>query len=153
MLLADGRDRGSVDIAGDYAQRFSLGIICDLIGVSPGDRETIKRLSDDTVSMYEPGRPTSSRRRANAAADDFRRYLLDVIASRRIRPADDLLSALIEASIDGERLSDDQLASTAMVLLMAGHEATVNATSNGIAAFAAHPQEWHRSATGAVPIR
>ena len=76
-----------------------------------------------------------------------------MIADRRARPADDLLSALIGASIDGERLSDDQLASTAMVLLMAGHEATVNATSNGVAALAAHPDEWHRLRAGVVPIR
>jgi len=152
-LLADGRARGSVDIAGDYAQRFSLGIICDLIGVPAEDRETIKRLSDDTVSMYEPGAPDAQQARANAAADDFRRYLLDVIRLRRVRPADDLLSALIGASIDGDRLSDDQVASTAMVLLMAGHEATVNATSNGVAALAAHPDQWHRIRTGEVPIR
>jgi cytochrome P450 len=152
-LLAEGRERGSVDLAGDYAQRFSLGIICDLIGVAPGDRETIKRLSDDTVSMYEPGAPDTQQVIANAAADDFRRYLLEVIATRRARPADDLLTALIGASIDGERLSDDQLASTAMVLLMAGHEATVNATSNGVAALAANPDEWHRIRTGAVPVR
>ena len=54
-LLAPARERGSVDLVDDYAQAFSLGIICDLIGVAPDDRETIKRLSDDTVAMYEPG--------------------------------------------------------------------------------------------------
>jgi unspecific monooxygenase len=151
-LLAPGRDRGRIDIV-DYGQQFSLGIICDLIGVAPGDRDTIKRLSDDTVSMYEPGVDEAQRAVANRAAGDFRRYLLDVVRDRRARPAADLMTALIDATIDGERLDDDQVVSTAMVLLMAGHEATVNATANGVAALAAHPAEWRRIRHGEVTVR
>jgi len=153
VLLQAGRDRGSIELVNDYAQAFSLGIICDLIGISPADRETIKRLSDDTVSMYEPDRSEERQAQANSAAGDFRRYLLDVIAHRRANPRTDLLAALVEATVDGERLSDDQIASTAMVLLMAGHEATVNATANGVAALAAHPDEWRRIRTREVSIR
>ena len=152
-LLAPARERGSVDIVEDYAQAFSLGIICDLIGVAPDDRDTIKRLSDDTVAMYEPGADGATRGRANAAAGDFRRYLLEVITLRRARAGDDLLAALLEATVDGERLTDDQVASTAMVLLMAGHEATVNATSNGIAALAAHPEQWRLLRAGEASVR
>jgi unspecific monooxygenase len=151
-LLAAGREQGSIDIV-DYGQRFSLGIICDLIGVAPADRETIKRLSDDTVSMYEPGAADEQRAVANRAAGDFRRYLLEVIRDRRARPGEDLVTALLAATVDGERLTDDQVASTAMVLLMAGHEATVNATANGVAALAAHPGEWHKIRTGVVSVR
>jgi cytochrome P450 len=146
-LLAEARERGRVDIV-EYGQAFSLGIICDLIGVAPGDRALVKRLSDDTVSMYEPGRDDDRQARANAAAGDFRRYLLDVVRARRARSGDDLLSALLEATVDGEGLTDDQVVSTAMVLLMAGHEATVNATANGVAALAAHPGEWQRLRSG-----
>lgn len=152
-LLAQGREQGWVDLAGTYAQHFSLGIICDLIGVSPDDRETIKRLSDDTVGMYEV-RPTDAQQAAaNKAAGDFRRYLLEVVTQRRAHPADDLMTGLIDATVDGERLTDDQIVSTAMVLLMAGHEATVNATSNGVAALAAHPDQWQRLRRGEVPVR
>ena len=151
-LLADGRARGSVELVDEYAQAFSLGIICDLIGISPSDRETIKRLSDDTVSMYEPDRSDEGQATANRAAGDFRRYLLDVIAHRRANAGTDLLAALVDATLDGERLTDDQIASTAMVLLMAGHEATVNATANGVAALAANPDEWRRIRAGEVAI-
>jgi unspecific monooxygenase len=151
-LLAPGRERGSIDLV-DYGQQFSLGIICDLIGVAPGDRETIKRLSDDTVSMYEPGVGEAQQAIANRAAGDFRRYLLDVVRDRRARPMGDLVTALIEATVDGERLDDDQIVSTAMVLLMAGHEATVNATSNGVASLAANPGEWRRIRRGEIPVR
>lgn len=152
-LLAEGREQGWVDLVGSYAQHFSLGIICDLIGVSGDDQETIKRLSDDTVGMYEVHPTDEQQAVANRAAGDFRRYLLDVVTHRRAHPADDLMTGLIDATVDGERLTDDQIVSTAMVLLMAGHEATVNATSNGIAALAAHPAQWQRLRRGEVPIR
>jgi len=152
-LLASGRERGSIDLVDDYAQAFSLGIICGLIGVAPADRDTIKRLSDDTVAMYEPSASDPTRARANEAAGDFRRYLLDVIGHRRRHGGEDLLAALLDATVDGERLSDDEIASTAMVLLMAGHEATVNATSNGVAALAAHPDQWRLVRDGSVSVR
>ena len=151
-LLAPGRERGSIDIV-DYGQHFSLGIICDLIGVAPGDRETIKRLSDDTIGMYEPGASEEHQAAADRAAGDFRRYLLDVVRHRRTHPAEDLVTALVGATVDGERLDDDQVVSTAMVLLMAGHEATVNATANGVAALAAHPDQWRRVRRGEVAVR
>lgn len=152
-LLAPGREAGSIDLVNDYAQHFSLGIICDLIGVAPQDRETIKRLSDDTVAMYEPAPSEPQRIASNAAAGDFRHYLMDVIVDRRRHPGDDLLTALIDATVDGERLTDDQIVSTAMVLLMAGHEATVNATANGIAALAADPDQWRLIRRGEVTPR
>jgi cytochrome P450 len=152
-LLADGRERGTIDLVEGYAQAFSLGIICDLIGVAPEDRDTIKRLSDDTVAMYEPSAEDPTRARANEAARDFRRYLLDGIEHRRRHGGADLVAALLDATLDGERLTDDQVASTAMVLLMAGHEATVNATSNGIAALAAHPDQWRLVRDGDVSVR
>jgi cytochrome P450 len=152
-LLADGRERGTIDLVDGYAQAFSLGIICDLIGVAPEDRDTIKRLSDDTVAMYEPSAEDPTRARANEAARDFRRYLLDGIEHRRRHGGADLVAALLDATLDGERLTDDQVASTAMVLLMAGHEATVNATSNGIAALAAHPDQWRLVRDRDVSVR
>jgi cytochrome P450 len=152
-LLEPGREEGRIDLAGSYAQDFSLSIICDLIGVAATDRATIKRLSDATVAMYEPAPSDAQRTASDAAAGEFRRYLLDVLAVRRRRPANDLLTALIDATVDGERLSDDQIVSTAMVLLMAGHEATVNATSNGVAALADHPQAWRQLRRGEVTPR
>ncbi len=141
-LLAPGRAAGSIDIVGDYAQHFSLGIICSLIGVPPSDEATILSWSDATVRMYEPAPSQEQQAASDHAAGSFHRYLLDIVAQRRRRPTDDLLSALVDATVEGERLTDDQIVSTAMVLLMAGHEAAVNATANGIAALAAHPDQW-----------
>jgi cytochrome P450 len=152
-LLAPGRAAGSIDIVADYAQHFSLGIICSLIGVPASDEPTLLRWSDETVRMYEPAPSETQQAVSNAAAGAFRRYLLDLVAVRRRASADDLLSALVEANVEGERLTDDQIASTAMVLLMAGHEAVVNATANGISAFASHPDQWRRIRSGTVAPR
>ncbi len=152
-LLEPGRAGGSIDLVGDYAQYFSLGIICALIGVPPTDETMILAWSDATVRMYEPEPSDEQQGLSNDAAGSFRRYLLDVVADRRHAPTDDLLSALVDASVDGERLTDDQIVSTAMVLLMAGHEAAVNATANGVALLAAHPDQWGRIRDGEVTPR
>jgi len=152
-LLAAGREVGSVDLVGGYAKAFSLSIICDLIGVAPADRLAILAYSDALLRMYEPDPPEAQQAAANAAAGDFRRYLLDVIAVRRRTPGADLLDALINCRVAGEALTDQQIASTAMVLLMAGHEAVVNATANGIAALAAHPEAWRQLRAGEVHPR
>ena len=152
-LLEPGRAAGSIDLVGDYAQHFSLGIICALIGVRATDETMILAWSDATVRMYEPEPSDEQQGLSNDAAGSFRRYLLDVVADRRHALTDDLLSALVDASVDGERLTDDQIVSTAMVLLMAGHEAAVNATANGIALLAAHPDQWRRIRDGEVTPR
>lgn len=152
-LLAPGRESGSIDLVDDYAQPFSLGIICDLIGVAAEDHLRIRHWSDEVVAMYEPAPSEAQRAASNAAAGEFRRYLLDVVGERRRRPAGDLLTALLDATVEGERLTDDQVVSTAMVLLMAGHEATVNATANGIALLAADPDQWRRLRDGEVGAR
>lgn len=152
-LLAPGRAAGSIDLVGDYAQHFSLGIICSLIGVPPSDETLLLGWSDATVRMYEPDPSDEQQRASNDAAGAFHRYLLEVVGERRRRPADDLLSALVDATVDGQRLTDDQIVSTAMVLLMAGHEAVVNATANGVALLAAHPDQWRRIRDGDVTAR
>jgi cytochrome P450 len=152
-LLEPGRDAGAIDLVGDYAQHYSLGIICALIGVPAVDEPLLLGWSDATVRMYEPGPSDEQQQVSNDAAGAFRRYLLDVVADRRRTPAEDLLSALLDATVDGERLTDDQIVSTAMVLLMAGHEAVVNATANGVALLAGHPDQWRLIRSGVVEPR
>ncbi len=118
-----------------------------------GDRPALVPLSHRIVAMYEPDPAEARARDANAAAGEMRALMLDLVRERRQRDGDDLLAALCSARVDGEGLTDDQVASTAMVLLMAGHEATVNATTNGIVALAAHPGEWARVVSGEVAPR
>lgn len=145
-------ERGELDLVRDVAEPLSLGVICDLIGVPMADGPHILGLSHAVVSMYEPTPSSEVKARANDAARAFMAYTNDLIRKRRAEPAADLLSGLLGAKVDGQHLSDDQIASTVMVLLIAGHEASVNAASNGAAAFAAHPDEWRALRDGSVGI-
>jgi cytochrome P450 len=145
-------ERGALDMVRDVSEPLSLGVICDLIGVPIADGPYILGLSHDVVSMYEPTPPDEVKARANDAAREFMAYTHDLIRARRRDPGTDLLSGLLVAKVDGQHLGDEQIASTAMVLLMAGHEASVNAASNGVAAFAAYPDEWRALRNGMVGI-
>jgi unspecific monooxygenase len=151
--MAAARERGSLDLVQDLAEPLSLTIICELIGVPEPDRMRILALSHDVVSMYEPSPSDAVKDHANLAVREFAAYTADLIRARRRQPADDLLTGLIDATVDGEHLSDEQVISTVMVLLMAGHEASVNAASNGVAAFAAHPDQWQLLRAGTVPMK
>ena len=148
--LENACERGSIDVVRDLAEPLSLGVICDLIGVPVAERSVVIDLSHAVVAMYEPDPSVEAKMRANDAAGGFLDLMHALIADRRRAPADDLLTALTLAEARGRRLDDDQIASTAMVLLMAGHEASVNAAANGVGAFARHPGEWQAVVSGAV---
>jgi cytochrome P450 len=103
------------------------------------------------VKMYEFDVPEGNAVAANRAAAEFTEYVRALIAERREQPGDDMVSALVDARVDGERLSDDEIVSTVIVLLNAGHEASVNTLGNGMLAFARHPEQWRRVVAGDVP--
>jgi len=151
-LLAAARAAGdgTLELVGAYAEPFSLGVICDLLGIPVALRDGLVPLSHRIVAIYEPGVAPARAADADAAAGAMRALFRDLVRERRRTGGDDLLAALAGARLDGAGLTDDQVVSTAMVLLMAGHEATVNATGNGIAALAAHPDAWARVVDGSV---
>jgi unspecific monooxygenase len=99
--------------------------------------------------MYEFDVPEQRRRRERGGGG-VPGYVRALIAERRAQPRDDMVSALVEARVDGERLTDDQIVSTVIVLLNAGHEASVNTLGNGMLAFARHPEQWRRVVDGEV---
>src|SRR5256885_2235108 len=102
------------------------------------------------MSSAEFDVPVDSGVAANQAAAEFTDYVRSLIDERRAQPGDDMVSALVDARVDGARLSDDQIVSTVIVLLNAGHEASVNTLGNGMLAFARHPEEWRRVVGGDV---
>lgn len=150
--LVRAASRGQLDVVQDLAEPLSLGIICTLIGVPTEQHAEVLRLSHAVVQMYEPAASEAQRAEADAAVRAFSALVAGLIAARRAAPQEDLLTGLLDAMVDAERLTDAQITSTVMVLLMAGHEASVNAASNGIAAFAAHPVEWEALRAGQVPV-
>lgn len=142
----------TLDVVRDLAAPLSLGVICDLIGVPAAARDVVLRLSHRVVQMYEPTADAKARADAEAAVGEFQRLVGDLIVDRRRRPRADLVSGLLESYAAGDPLADAQIASTVMLLLMAGHEASVNAAANGIAALASHPAEWRALRSGEVRV-
>jgi cytochrome P450 len=110
--------------------------------VPTADRHQLRPWSNAIVALYEPVADTATEDAAITAAADFDAYLRDLLAQRRREPGDDLLSAL--AADDGERLTDDEVVGTAILLLNAGHEASVNVAANGLVALLTHPGELAR---------
>lgn len=123
---------GSFDLIADYAQPLPVIIIARLLGVPETMVPDLLRWSHDMVAMYQAGRSRADEDRAVQATRDFTAFLRDYIAARRSAPRDDLITHLIAAEEDGAKLSEDEMISTCILLLNAGHEATVHSLGNAI---------------------
>jgi len=143
-------ERGRFDLLYDFAQPYSIGLICDWLGVPKDNHRDLLDWSHAMVKMYELDTTEEQAVTANAAATAFRDYVLELIAERRQTTRDDLVSGLVQARVDGEHLSDAEIVSTVIVLLNAGHEATVNTLGNGVRALLEHRAEWDRLVDGSV---
>ncbi len=149
-LLAPLAEAGEMELLYDYAQPYSIAVICRMLGVPLDRHRDLLDWSHRMVKMYELDVPDAAAEAANRAAAEFQEYVRTLIGERRAQPGDDMVSALVEARVDGERLSDDEIVSTVIVLLNAGHEASVNTLGNGMLAFARHPEQWQRLVDGNV---
>jgi cytochrome P450 len=149
-LLEPLAERGEMELLYDYAQPYSISVICRMLGVPLDRHRDLLDWSHRIVKMYEFDVPDDVAAAANEAAGEFQEYVRGLIAERRADPRDDMVTALVEARVDGERLSDDEIVSTVIVLLNAGHEASVNTLGNGMLAFARHPEQWQRVVGGDV---
>jgi unspecific monooxygenase len=152
-LAARVADAGSADLMAVVAHVLPVEVIAELLGVPDGVRPSLRGWSTAIVAMYEPEPGDERRRGAETAAREFADALRDLAAHRRVHPGDDLVSDLVAAELYAERggrgmrLSTDELVGTAALLLMAGHEATVNVIGNGVLALLHHPDEWRRLRT------
>jgi cytochrome P450 len=150
-LLEPLAEAGSMELLYDYAQPYSIAVICRMLGVPLDRHRDLLDWSHRMVKMYEFDVPDAAAESANRAAAEFQDYVRALIGERRAQPRDDMVSALVGARVDGARLSDDEIVSTVIVLLNAGHEASVNTLGNGMLAFARHPKQWRRVVGADVP--
>ena len=130
--LIDKFSGDQVDLLPTYAQKIPIIIIARLLGIPEEMSDQLLSWSNAMVSMYQARRTFEIEKIANKSAAEFRSYLLEYIDKRRKNPKDDLLSNLIQAEEQGEKLTTDELISTVVLLLNAGHEATVHTLGNGI---------------------
>ena len=140
-LLDAVQARGRMDLIHDYALPVPTTIIAEMLGVPPADRHNFHRWSRTMLSSTATA---WGKLWAIPAAVRFVRYLRNLIRARRAGPRDDLLSALVRAEVAGEKLSEDELLAMAFLLLVAGHETTVNLIGNGTLALLEHPDQLRR---------
>src|SRR3954463_228508 len=140
-LLDRARGKGTIDLIRDYALPLPTTVIAEMIGVPAADRHRFHRWSSAIVAS------TSTKwgmLRAMPAVVAFLRFIRRLVARRRSDPRDDLMGALVMAEDAGDRLSDDELVAMIFLLLVAGHETTVNLIGNGSLALLQHPDQLAR---------
>ena len=143
---------GTVDILGQYAEPLPVLVIADLLGVPGEDHVMLRDWSQAIVHMYEQGVGEETKQAAVAASIAFGDYVRDVVAERAKAPGEDLISDLILAQDEGGKLSEDELVASVVLLLNAGHEASVNVFGNGIHALLRHHDQLGRITSGEVPM-
>jgi cytochrome P450 len=143
-LLADAAGRGQMDLIEEFAYPIPVRVICEMLGVPVRDHERFKGWGLDIArgldaimlpADSEVGQRSVSGRRALAE------YFRELIAERRAAPRDDMLSALIAAEEAGDKLNEEELLATCILLLVAGHETTVNLIGNGTLALLRHADQ------------
>ena len=133
--LADKLEGASeADLLSAYAIPIPVGVICDMLGAPVGMGDQFLAWSHDMVAMYQARRDRAIEDKAVAATLAFSSWMRDLIRERRGKGGDSLLMELIRAESEQGRLSEDELVTTAILMLNAGHEATVHALGNGIKA-------------------
>ena len=136
--LLDAMERkGRAELVRDYALPLPATVIAELLGIPAGDHRKFHRWSNRIVSISS-GRDVW---RALPAALAFVRYLRRMTELRRVLPEDDLISALVQAEEAGDSLSQDELLAMSFLLLVAGHETTVNLIASGTLALIEHPEQ------------
>jgi cytochrome P450 len=140
MLDAAERQR-RVDLVQALAFPLPFAVIAEMLGTPPADHERIRRLTGTLVRSLEPVADPGTASAIAAADEELAGIAADTIAWKRANPADDLLTALINAEDDGDVLDDDELIAQTLLLYIAGHETTVNLIAGGTLALLRHPDQ------------
>ncbi|HYV43943.1 MAG TPA: cytochrome P450 [Myxococcaceae bacterium] len=140
QLLAGAKARGQMDLVSDFALPVPLFVITEMLGIPMEDRHRFRKWTDRMVSVSKP----SEMFLALPAIWAFLRYVRGLVVGRRKALGDDIISALIRAEEGGDHLSEDELVAMVFLLLVAGHETTVNLISTGTLAMLDQPEAWER---------
>ena len=146
-LLDRIAERGRFDVVSDLAYPLPVAVICRLLGVPLEDEPGFSHASALLAQALDPfftitGEPSQGMEERIQAGQWLRGYLHELIGQRRSQPGDDLMSRLIAVEESGDQLTEDEIVSTCSLLLIAGHETTVNLIANAILAMLRHPRQW-----------
>lgn len=132
---------GDFDLIADYAEPLPVKVIALLLGFPPEDEHLLRPWSQSIVKMYEVNPPIDHQREAQKAAQEFADYVQGLMESRKRDPKNDLITELTQVHEAGDRLSTHELIATCVLLLNAGHEASVNGFGNGMVSLLKNPDQ------------
>jgi cytochrome P450 len=130
---------GTFDVLADFAEPLPVKVIAHMLGFPDADEHLLRPWSQAIVKMYEVNPTEAHKAEARTASTEFADYVHGLMELRKAHPGTDLISSLAAAEKDGERLSVEELIATCVLLLNAGHEASVNGFGNGIVAALRRP--------------
>jgi cytochrome P450 family 142 subfamily A polypeptide 1 len=134
-------ERGACDFVREVAAPLPMIVIGDLLGVEPEDRDMLLRWSDDMLAATSASAPPEAQLRAMQTFGEYADYSRRVVADRRARPRDDMMSVLVNAEIDGQRLDDEDLLQEGLLILVGGDETTRHVITGGMEALIHNPDE------------
>lgn len=140
-LIDNVCERGECDFVWDLAAPLPMAVIGDMLGVLPEERQMFLRWSDDMVTLLSS---TTAQEDFQVSVDAFAaytEYMTGMIEARKAHPADDLVSVLVRAEVDGEKLADHEIVTEVLLLLIGGDETTRHTLSGGTAQILRHPQQ------------
>ena len=143
-MLDAARDAGHVDLVDALAFPLPFAVIAEMLGTPPADHERIRQLTGTLVRSLEPVADPAMVAAIAEADAELTAIAAEMIAWKRANPADDLLTALVNAEDDGDVLDDDELIAQTLLLYIAGHETTVNLIAGGTLALLRHPDQLAR---------
>lgn len=135
-------ERGECDYVRDIAAPLPMAVIGDMLGVLPEQREMLLTWSDDLVCGLSSHLDDSAMQKVLETFAAYTEFTMNLITKRRADPTDDLFSVLINAEVDGQRLTDDEIVFETLLILIGGDETTRHTLSGGTAALLAHRDQW-----------
>jgi cytochrome P450 len=152
-LLAPAFEAGECDLVETLSYPLPVIVIAEILGVPPEDRGSFKEWSDEVVASLGSGLNGQGRAVRQDIFEEMRDYLMAMVEERRRSPKNDLISGLVQAEMDGEKLTFDELLQMLILLLVAGNETTTNLIGNTALEFMAHPDEFAkvRANPGLIP--
>ncbi len=151
-LLERALESRSIEVISGFATPIPIAMIADLMGIPRADHDQLLDWSHAIVKVFDQRVTPEEGAAAETATRDFVAYLESVLADRRSSPGDDLISAMLEVSHEGDALTDPEIVATSILTLNAGHEATVHAIGNGLLALARDPAAYRALRDGEVPV-
>jgi cytochrome P450 len=146
-VLDAAQGKGRMDVMADLAFPLPATVIAEMLGVPPEDRDRFKKWSDEStaaIANLPSNLSPDVLRQSVAAMKELVSYFRGIIAARRAESRNDLISALVRAHEEGDRLSEEELLANCVLLLNAGHETTTNLIGNGTQALLRHPDQLER---------